>query len=615
METEELVGRQVDQYHITSLLARGGMAEVYVARDVDLDREVILKVMLSTLVQDKSFVARFRREARTTAQLNHPNIIQVYGAGFTPAGRPYLAMQYVRGGSLQDWLVKLNRQGKRLATADTLSIIRQIADALHAAHRAGIVHRDLKPSNILLHPNGTPVLTDLGIAAVKSEMTRLTQTGSVMGTPHYMSPEQALGKPVDGRSDIYALGIILYELLAGQAPFTADSPLAVLHQHVHESPRPLLDARPDLNPLTFRTVEVCLQKDPADRFQTAEQLVVALQNASLEERGKTPTAVMPYPTPAPTQKTKPERQLWPWIAAAAAVLVVGVGLAYGFLRDNGTTAPSPTPIPTANMVIVTTVATPIVGPTALPVAQPTTDTADTAVPPTPIPPTATPIPVPTDIPAIITGNVAAIRLASPPTIDGDLSDWPAGTAVLSAYDVFHQDSWDGSNDADAYWRLGWDAANLYIAVTVLDNIHVQIKSDEKIYQGDSIEMQFDTDLNGDYNTLLSPDDFQLNMSPGDFQSVPTAFYLWQGNDGRYTPAAWQGIMMASRPLADGGYIIEAVIPWRNFSITPASGMRIGLALNVSDNDSVGTAVQEMMKSNVETRTYEAPYTWGTLTLQ
>jgi len=167
---------------------------------------------------------------------------------------------------------------------------------------------------------------------------------------------------------------------------------------------------------------------------------------------------------------------------------------------------------------------------------------------------------------------------------------------------------------EAYWRLGWDAANLYIAAIVRDDIHVQTRSDEKIYQGDSIELQFDADLAGDYGDPLNADDFHLLMSPGDFASVPTAFYLWRGENGRFTQIPWQGIIMAARPLAEGGYVIEAIIPWSNFSLTPTAGMRIGLALNVSDNDQPGTAVQEMMKSNVETRTYSDPASWGTLTL-
>ncbi|MCB9420407.1 MAG: protein kinase [Ardenticatenaceae bacterium] len=618
MESENLIGRQIDQYRIKSLLARGGMAEVFIAQDVNLNREVVLKVMLATLARDQSFATRFRREAQTTAQLNHPNIIQVYGAGFTPGGRPYLAMQYVRGGSLQDWLGKLAQQGRRLATADSLKIVSQIADALNTAHESGIIHRDLKPSNILLHPNGTPVLTDLGIAAVRTELTRLTQTGSVVGTPQYMSPEQAMGKSVDGRSDIYSLGIILYQLLAGQAPFAADSPVALLHQHVHELPPPLIEIRPDLAPATYRTVDICLQKEPKYRFQTAAQLVVALQNAAVDEGLRTPTAVPTYPNipqPSPDLPTTAVTRKRPpgWVIATAVLLLLAVlfGL-YQWLRPDGQPV-ADNPLPP---IVVTSIVTPlspatiIVTPTPQPEAIVPTDTA--------VPPTDAPLPTNTigvtAVPALVTANVTAPRLNSPANIDGILSDWPAILPVASAFNVYAQSSWDGSDDVEAYWLLGWDANNLYVAVTVVDDIHVQIKSDEKIYQGDSIEIQIDTDLAGDYGTIISPDDYQINMSPGDFQTVPKAFFIWRANDsGRYEAAPWRGILLAAQPT-NSGYTMEAQIPWENLNMIPSPGQQIGIALNVSDNDSVGTAVQEMMKSNVETRTYEAPYTWGTLTL-
>jgi serine/threonine-protein kinase len=481
MEIENLINQQVDQYRVTSLLARGGMAEVYIAQDVNLQREVVLKVMLATLAQNESFAARFRREAQTTARLNHPNIVQVYGAGFTPAGRPYLAMQYVRGGSLQDWLEKLALEGKRLATADSIKIVSQIADALNAAHEANIIHRDLKPSNILLHSNGTPVLTDLGIAAVRSELTRLTQTGSVVGTPQYMSPEQAMGKSVDGRSDIYSLGIILYQLLAGQTPFAADSPVALLHQHVHEPPPPLIDIRPDLAPSTYRTVEICLQKEREHRFQTASQLVVALEHTAIDEGLRTPTAVPTYPNiPPPTgkQTVTGKRQPYLWVAVTAVLILLAIGYGiFQWLRSTAEASPEPPP-----PIVVTSIVTPepgivVVTPTPLPTTAPSVPT-DTAVPPTNSP---TDTPPPTAVPALITADVTAQRLSNPPSIDGSLSDWPVIMPVSSAYNVFTQSSWDGTDDVAAYWLLGWDNNNLYVAVTVVDDRHVQIKSDEKIY--------------------------------------------------------------------------------------------------------------------------------------
>jgi serine/threonine-protein kinase len=620
MEIENLIGQQVDQYRIKSLLERGGMAEVFIAQDVNLQREVALKVMLATLARNESFASRFRREAQTTARLNHPNIVQVYGAGFTPAGRPYLAMQYIRGGSLQNWLEKLAQQGQRLTTADSLKIVSQIADALNTAHEAGIIHRDLKPSNILLHPNGTPVMTDLGIAAVRSELTRLTQTGSVVGTPQYMSPEQAMGKSVDGRSDIYSLGIILYQLLAGQAPFAADSPVALLHQHVHELPPPLIEIRPDLAPSTYRTVDICLQKEPEHRFQTAAQLVTALQHAAIDEGLRTPTAVPTYPNipqPAvPLPTTAVTRRRPPgWVIATGALLLLAIifGL-FQMLRPKAEPVVINPPPPVVVTSIVTRPADGVIVVTPTPLPTDEVLPTDTAVPAVDLP-SPTDTAMPTAVPALITANVTAPHLNSAPVIDGSLSDWPAIMPVSSAYNVFARSSWDGTDDVEAYWLLGWDNRNLYIAVTIIDDIHVQIKSDEKIYQGDSIEIQIDSDRAGDYGTIINPDDFQINLSPGDFQTVPTAFFLWQANTGgRYDPVAWRGILLAAQPTGNG-YIMEAMIPWDNLNLAPSAGMQLGIALNVSDNDSVGTAVQEMMKSHVETRTYEAPATWGTLTLQ
>ncbi len=284
MDTNKLLGQQVNQYQILQHIARGGMADVYLAEDVDLKRKVALKVMLDALAAaDPQFVERFRREAQTVAQLDHPNIVQVYTVGQTSARQPYIAMQYIEGGSLQDKLAELADRKKLLTTEQVLNIVRQIALALGAAHKAGIVHRDLKPANVLIRPDGTPVLVDLGIAAVQGG-AKLTQTGSVIGTPAYMAPEQVRGVPLDGRADLYALGIILYEMLTGIRPFEGDSSIAVLHKQVYEEPLPLNKFRPDLSPQTVELVETALQKDPVYRYQSAEEMVQAI-DAALQAEG------------------------------------------------------------------------------------------------------------------------------------------------------------------------------------------------------------------------------------------------------------------------------------------------------------------------------------------
>jgi serine/threonine protein kinase len=207
-DPKALVGQRIEHYIIREHIARGGMADVYLAYEEKLQRKVALKIMLPALVADQQFVVRFQREAQTVARLDHANIVHVYAIGLTNDGRPYIAMQYIEGGSLHDTLARVAEQGRLIDTNQALTIIGKMADALQVAHAAGIVHRDIKPSNILIRPDGRPVLVDLGIAAVEGG-PKITHTGTLIGTPHYMSPEQATGKAVDARSDLYSLAIIL----------------------------------------------------------------------------------------------------------------------------------------------------------------------------------------------------------------------------------------------------------------------------------------------------------------------------------------------------------------------------------------------------------------------
>jgi eukaryotic-like serine/threonine-protein kinase len=262
-----LVGRVfTNRYEIQREIAQGGMAEVYLARDQLLDRPVALKVLHAEYARDPSFVERFRREAQAAANLNHPNIVAIYDWG-QDSGTYFIVMEYVEGRSLRD----LMRSEGPLEAERAADIAAEIAAALSFAHHNGVVHRDVKPGNVLITPTGTVKVTDFGIARAGTS-ANLTQTGSVMGTATYFSPEQAQGLAVDGRSDVYSLGIVLYEMVTGLAPFTGDSPVAVAFKHVREEPIPP-SVRNTAIPAPFEQIVLgALAKDPEHRYQSADEL-------------------------------------------------------------------------------------------------------------------------------------------------------------------------------------------------------------------------------------------------------------------------------------------------------------------------------------------------------
>ncbi len=267
------VGRVLsDRYELLRLLGRGGMAEVYAARDHTLGREVAVKVLLDRFLEDNAFTRRFHDEARHVARLNHPNLVAVYDTGID-RNQPYIVMELVEGRSLQEAITAGGLTEER-----ALDIVADVCTALAYAHDRGLIHRDIKPGNILLSNDGAVKVTDFGIARAVDNET-VTRTAAVLGTAAYLSPEQAQGLDVDPRSDLYSLGVVLYEALTGNQPFSGDSPVTVAYQHVQESPRPPRELVPGISPAAEAITMRALAKNPANRYQHAGEMHDDLVNA------------------------------------------------------------------------------------------------------------------------------------------------------------------------------------------------------------------------------------------------------------------------------------------------------------------------------------------------
>jgi serine/threonine protein kinase/beta-lactam-binding protein with PASTA domain len=285
------------RYELDGVVGRGGMAEVYRARDIRLDRIVAIKTLRADLARDQIFQARFRREAQSAASLNHPSIVAVYDTGDDKASGmpiPYIVMEYVDGRTVRDLL----QEGHRLLPERSLEIIDGVLRALDYSHQAGIVHRDIKPGNVMVTRNGDVKVMDFGIARAMSDaQATMTQTAQVIGTAQYLSPEQARGERVDSRSDLYSTGCLLYELLTGRPPFTGDSPVAIAYQHVRENPVPPSRVDPEVPPWADAIVLKAMAKSPADRYQTAADMRADLQRAAsgMPVAAAPPTRLDMYP--------------------------------------------------------------------------------------------------------------------------------------------------------------------------------------------------------------------------------------------------------------------------------------------------------------------------------
>ncbi|MBW3578246.1 MAG: protein kinase [Actinobacteria bacterium] len=283
-----------DRYELLEVLGQGGMGRVYRARDRVLDRDVAVKVMAPHLVGDPGAVQRFRDEARAAARLGHRNVVRIYDTGSSGAGE-YIVMELVDGPSLKDLLADAGRLPVQRAMATASAI----ASALAAAHEQGLVHRDVKPANVLWTSDGTVKVTDFGIARITGDDVDATVAAG-FGSVLYLSPEQATGERVDARADIYSLGCVLYEMLAGRPPFTADKPIGILHQHVHRQPDPPSAAVPEVPRALDAVVLRALAKDPDDRYRSAHELRADLHRV---RQGEPPLAAGGHRTDHPADDT------------------------------------------------------------------------------------------------------------------------------------------------------------------------------------------------------------------------------------------------------------------------------------------------------------------------
>ena len=281
----EDIRRLGERYELGEVIGRGGMAEVFEGKDLRLGRRVAVKILRPDLARDPSFQARFRREAQSAASLNHPNVVAVYDTGEDVLGDsegvtgeivPYIVMEYVDGMTLRQLLAA----GRRLLPERALEITSGTLAALDYSHRHGIVHRDIKPANVMLTRGGDVKVMDFGIArALADSGQTMTQQSAVLGTAHYLSPEQARGEIVDSRSDLYSTGCLLYELLTGRPPFTGESPVSIAYQHVSEQPVPPSQLDPSVTPQIDTIVLTALAKNPADRYQTAAEMRADVERA------------------------------------------------------------------------------------------------------------------------------------------------------------------------------------------------------------------------------------------------------------------------------------------------------------------------------------------------
>jgi serine/threonine protein kinase len=446
---EDIIGKQLGPYRILERLGEGGMATVFLAYQASVDREIALKVLPRQLAADANFLGRFEQEARLVAHLQHPHILPVFDYGESD-GYTYIAMPYIRNGTLAE---QLTGQPWSLKRVERLT--RQLAGALDYAHAQGLVHRDIKPSNVLIDDSGNYLLTDFGIAKLYESSAQFTRTGGILGTPAYMSPEQGLGEPLDRRSDIYSLGIVLYELLTGRVPFSAETPIATVFKHINDPLPPPREFNNTLPKGMEHVIYKALAKSPGDRFQSAGELADAYQRAEHDPSEDTAETVIDR-VPAVTAGSDGGRKIPRWLLAAAVALLLLIGgiSIVGGMRVVEGRHEAEAATQAAEMAFLIETATAMARQEASPTSAgeplPALSPTETGLPEPTVPQTAETVSPPTAVPTI------------PPTIEPSRVDLPGNGLVQVSFDSeesytpsFSDDQRFllASSEIDGFWRV------------------------------------------------------------------------------------------------------------------------------------------------------------------
>lgn len=543
-----MIGEKIGKYKIIGHVGRGGMADVYKALHPNLNRIVAIKVLNRALVHSSEMLERFQREGRAIAALRHLNIVQVFDLDVLD-GVYFMVMEYVEGETLAQRLAQLRRRGERMPLHDVLDIIGAVGKALHYAHENGMLHRDIKPANIMFRGDGSVVLTDFGVAKILDAASDITATGAVAGTPAYMAPEQWTNDEPDKRSDIYSLGVVLYQVVTGELPFNAETPGRLMFKHISEPP-PLPHKLYDDIPIELeRVVLRTLAKDPNDRYQTAQDLVNDLTDVVYQVESTAATGVFQRPVPVPEPKPFDEpsedesrRRPLPWLwlgAGAALALIILIGL---FASGLFSSPDSPQDTPDAEATVVarmaTLEATLTVSPTPsqTPSATATSRSSTQTLTPTR---TSTSTPTPTKVPTQVSPSPG-------------LSVCTPSMALQRDINYFNLEWWDTVNTSlDKTWVLRNDGDCPWPQGVILAHLDGEAFGFDEPFEVDALSESEEVELTVSLRTPSTPGEyegrFQLQTPAGEPIGEPLMVKVEARPWMTPTPETPEG------PLEIGGY--------------------------------------------------------------